>query len=143
MGRADYLLLGDYNVQCYRCGCKLKASMAARNWQGFYVCPEHNEPRQPQDFVRAIPDNQTPPWTQPWPISPYVYTNQFLGFTDGVTKTFQLGDGLYDTTVTSVQLDGVTATGYTTNATGLITFTLAPTPSGQKVTASGTENAPA
>ncbi len=41
--------------------------MLKKHWQGYYVCPEHWEPRQPQDFVRNIPDNQTPPWTQPMP----------------------------------------------------------------------------
>jgi len=38
------------------------------------VCEEHWEIRQPQDFVRATPDVQTPPWTQPMP------TNVFAGF---------------------------------------------------------------
>ena len=67
MGRADYLELGDWNVVCYQCGFKRKASMLVKNWQGYFVCPEHNEPRQPQDFVRSVPDVQTPPWTQPKP----------------------------------------------------------------------------
>jgi hypothetical protein len=46
------------------CGRKRKASTLERNWQGLYRCPEHNEPRQPQDFVRAIPDIVTPSWVQ-------------------------------------------------------------------------------
>ena len=65
MGKADFLRLGDWNVACFFCGRKRKASEMARYWKGFYVCPEHWEPRQPQDFVRGIPDNQAPPWTQP------------------------------------------------------------------------------
>jgi hypothetical protein len=28
-------------------------------------CPEHNEPRQPQDFVRNVPDVQSVPFAQP------------------------------------------------------------------------------
>ena len=64
-GRADFLELGDWNAVCYECGRKRKASTLMRHWQGYYVCPEHWEPRQPQDFVRGIPDVQTPPWTQP------------------------------------------------------------------------------
>mgnify|MGYP003644772567 CR=1 len=67
MGRADYLALGDWNAQCYECGRKRKASTMIKHWQGYWVCPEHWESRQPQDFVRSIPDVQTPPWTQPWP----------------------------------------------------------------------------
>lgn len=64
-GRADYLALGDWNAVCYQCGRKRKASTLLRYWQGYYVCEEHWEPRQPQDFVRSVPDVQTPPWTQP------------------------------------------------------------------------------
>lgn len=64
-GRADYLEEGTWNAVCYQCGRKRKANTLLRYWQGYYVCEEHWEPRQPQDFVRAIPDIQTPPWTQP------------------------------------------------------------------------------
>lgn len=64
-GRADFLRLGDWNVVCFRCGRKRKASSMAKQWQGYYVCPEHWEPRQPQDFVRGVPDFPAPPWAQP------------------------------------------------------------------------------
>jgi hypothetical protein len=66
-GRADYLALGDWNSVCYQCGRKRKASTMLRHWQGYYVCPEHWEPREAQDFVRSVPDVQTPPWVQPMP----------------------------------------------------------------------------
>lgn len=66
-GRADHLDLGDWNAVCFQCGRKRKASTLLQHWQGYYVCPEHWEARQPQDFVRAVPDVQTPPWTQPRP----------------------------------------------------------------------------
>lgn len=49
------------------CGRKRKASELVKNWQGMYRCPVHNEVRHPQDFVRAVPDVQTPPWVQPLP----------------------------------------------------------------------------
>lgn len=65
MGRADYFELGDYNAYCSECGRKRKASQLVQNWQGMYRCPSHNEPRQPQDFVRAIPDVMNVPWAQP------------------------------------------------------------------------------
>jgi hypothetical protein len=77
MGRADYLALGDWNVVCYQCGFKRKASMLVKNWQGFWVCPEHNESRQPQDFVRNVLDVQTPPWAQPAPADTFAYTCDF------------------------------------------------------------------
>ena len=46
--------------------------MMKRHWQGYYVCPEHWEVRQPQDFVRGIQDIQTPPWTQPMPADVFI-----------------------------------------------------------------------
>jgi len=64
-GEADYYESGGYNAVCYQCGRKRKASMLMRHWEGYYVCPEHWEERQPQDFVRGVQDVQTPSWTQP------------------------------------------------------------------------------
>lgn len=64
-GRADYLALGDWNAVCSLCGFKRKAGEMVKNWQGYWRCPEHNEPRQPQDFVRGEQDVQTVPWAQP------------------------------------------------------------------------------
>jgi len=66
-GEADYLALGDWNAVCYECGKKQKASQMRKHWQGYYVCPSCYEPRQPQDFVRGVPDVQAPPWVQPGP----------------------------------------------------------------------------
>jgi hypothetical protein len=63
-GRADYYEDGGYNAVCYECGRKRKASYLRRHWQGYYVCPEHWEPRQPQDFVSGVQDVQTVPWAQ-------------------------------------------------------------------------------
>lgn len=67
MGRADYYKPGSWNTVCYFCGFKRKGDEMLRYWQGFYVCPEHWEARQPQDFARSVPDNQSPPWSQPQP----------------------------------------------------------------------------
>lgn len=63
-GRADYLKLGDWNASCASCGRKRKATELRKDWKGFYVCPEHWETRHPQDFVRAMPENQSVPWSQ-------------------------------------------------------------------------------
>lgn len=64
-GRADYYGPGDWNVACSQCGRKRKASTMVKNWQGYWRCPEHNEPRHPQDFVRGTKDVQTVPYSQP------------------------------------------------------------------------------
>lgn len=63
-GKADNLELGDWNAVCWECGRKFKASQLLRHWQGYYLCPEHWEPRQPQDFVRGVPDKPAAPWIQ-------------------------------------------------------------------------------
>ena len=70
-GRADYLRLGDWNAVCYQCGRKRKASDLRRHWQGYFVCAEHWEPRQPQDFARGVREEVTPPWTQPMPADTF------------------------------------------------------------------------
>lgn len=64
-GGRDFYLPGDWNVACSMCGRKRKSSEMVRNWQGMWRCPEHNEARQPQDFVRAVPDVQSVPFAQP------------------------------------------------------------------------------
>lgn len=64
-GPADYFAEGDWNILCAQCGKKLKASRAVKNWQGTWRCPEHNEPRQPQDFVRGDKgEGQSAPFVQ-------------------------------------------------------------------------------
>lgn len=73
-GRADYLALGDWNAACSMCGRKRKASELVRNWQGLMRCPEHDEPRQPQDFARGVKEVISPPWAQ-------IETDNFVTFT--------------------------------------------------------------
>ncbi len=72
-GRADYLEPGSWNAVCWQCGRKRKSSQLVKNWQGYWVCPEHNEPRHPQEFVRAPETEKPPPWTQPMPADTLVY----------------------------------------------------------------------
>lgn len=69
----DSLILGDWNTICFECGGKFKASMMRRHWQGYYVCPEHWEPRHEQDFVKGVSDNQIPPWVQPPPADIFTH----------------------------------------------------------------------
>lgn len=60
----DYFINGDWNAYCARCGGKFKASQLRKQWQGYYVCPDDWEPRQPQDFVRSIRERPEVPWAQ-------------------------------------------------------------------------------
>lgn len=113
-GRADYFAPGDFNAACSMCGRKRKASTMERNWQGMYRCPEHNEPRQPQDFVRNVKDVMTVPWAQP-------ETNLFkqiqptfpcIALPDPVVCVY--GTGLPMTTVYSVDMTTVGGADMTT-----------------------------
>ena len=71
-GRADFLALGDWNATCDMCGKKFKSSMLKKRWDGAMVCPPDWETRHPQDFVRSVPDAQTPPYTRPVPAPIWV-----------------------------------------------------------------------
>lgn len=69
---SDHFVLGDWNAVCYECGRKKKASQLKKHWQGYMVCPEHWEPRHPQDFVSAPKAPEVPTWTQPMPADQFV-----------------------------------------------------------------------
>lgn len=64
---------GQFNVTCDVCSKKIKAEDAKQRWDGFIVCPDDFEERQPQDFVRARQDKISVPFTRP--IPPLVFTN--------------------------------------------------------------------
>lgn len=87
MGSADYFALGDWNIRCDACGRKLKGSQAKTMWNGLKVCPEHWEPRQPQDFVRSIQEHPTPPFVRKPP-------DLFIGFDYIVPENYNLTPGL-------------------------------------------------
>lgn len=65
MSADNRFVLGDYNAACYECGRKKKASELKAHWRGYWVCPEHWEPRHPQDFVGGVPNTTQVPWAQP------------------------------------------------------------------------------
>lgn len=55
---------GDWNATCSMCGRQRKAGKLVKNWQGQWRCPEHNEGRHPQEFVRAVPAEKPPLFVQ-------------------------------------------------------------------------------
>jgi hypothetical protein len=56
---------GDWLTICDRCGRVYHGSQLKKEWDGFMVCKDCWEPRQPQDFVRGIVDTQIPPYVRP------------------------------------------------------------------------------
>lgn len=45
---------GTTNAVCDQSGFKCKRSELVRRWDGYWVLPEFNHPRQPQDFAPKI-----------------------------------------------------------------------------------------
>jgi hypothetical protein len=58
---------GDWIADCDVCGRKYKASALSQRWDGLMCCDDDWEIRQPQDFVRGVPDTQIAPWLRPEP----------------------------------------------------------------------------
>ena len=71
------LELGKWNVICDRCGVKRKSDQVQGTWDKLIVCKPTIkagcwETRHPQDFVRAVVDNQTVPFSRPEPTDQFV-----------------------------------------------------------------------
>lgn len=71
IGPADFYAPGEWNLVCSMCGRKMKSSEAVKNWQGMWRHRRCNDTRQPQDFVRVLPDRETVPFAQP-PADSYI-----------------------------------------------------------------------
>ena len=72
MPGADFLDLGSWNAHCAKCGFKFKANELIKESAGaglssMYVCRKCWRPRQPQEFVRGIPEKPQAPWIQKFP----------------------------------------------------------------------------
>lgn len=83
---------GDWEALCDVCGRKYKASKLKQRWDGLMCCPQDWEIRQPQDFVRGVPDPQLVPWVRTEPTDqfvPFLYTYTYsFGSTNKATLTY-------------------------------------------------------
>ena len=57
MSKRKHYRKGDHWVHCQRCASVERSSDVRREWTGLIVCNECWEPRHPQDFVRARPED--------------------------------------------------------------------------------------
>ena len=73
MGGKNYYVSGSHNITCDVCSRKIKAHEAKQRWDGFIVCPDDFENRQPQDFVKAQTDKISVPFVRPIPT--LLFTN--------------------------------------------------------------------
>lgn len=79
MGRSDFFQAGSWNFICDNCGTVHKASESLLQWNNLRVCRECWEPRNPQDFVRPIPDPKPIPWSRPLPPLTFQYQGGMTG----------------------------------------------------------------
>ncbi len=75
MGKADFFQEREWNVRCQECWDKVKSGDIRRRWDNELVCPRCFEIRNPQDFVRGIPDNQSVPYSTADPT--WIYEGNF------------------------------------------------------------------
>lgn len=87
--KKEYYRPGDNWVICDLSGLKVRRSDTVKQWNGLIVKRDWAEPRNPQDFVRGIHDQQTVPNPRPEPttdsISGPLVTYIFEDFAAGVT----------------------------------------------------------
>ena len=67
----NYYISGEWNLICDVCGKKIKSGKSRHRWDGFVVCEDDWEERQPQDFVRARQDKISVPFTRPRPLDSF------------------------------------------------------------------------
>lgn len=62
----NYYKAKTWNAICDSCGFKFKSDQLKKRWDGLMVDEACWEPRQPQDFLRAVREtSNTLPWTRP------------------------------------------------------------------------------
>ena len=55
---------GRWQSICDRCGFKYHSDKLQKEWTGLMVCGGCYETRNPQDFLRVVPERIVPPWVR-------------------------------------------------------------------------------
>jgi PKD repeat protein len=87
MGRSDYYLDGSNNVICDQCGKKFKAHQLRKQWDGIWACNRCWDYRNPQEYVRGVPDNMAPDLSRPEAPDEFTAGAQALPMPDEPTPT--------------------------------------------------------
>lgn len=108
MSSWPYYDKGNWEAICDSCGRRYKASQLRLRWDGFMVCKDDWEPRQPQDFVRAKIDIQSVPWTRPEPTNTFVAISPVVwpGAVD-VSLGYDYGTAIVDLAIVDVAIVGI------------------------------------
>lgn len=67
---------GTWNICCQRTGFRVPSSEIRMEWDGLLVWKRVWEVRQPQDYLRGIPDNESVPFGNP--MQPPVFINRTI-----------------------------------------------------------------
>ena len=76
MSNQNKAKLGSWNVICDYCGFKFKAEDVKEDWRGLYACRKDWSPRNAQDFVRGVPDDQSTAFSRPEGADTFVTVNE-------------------------------------------------------------------
>ena len=71
---SSFFAKGEWNFTCDLCGRLEKSGRAQKTWDNHWVCMKHKEVRNPQDFLQAVKDDQTVPWSRVEPPAATVFT---------------------------------------------------------------------
>jgi hypothetical protein len=83
MSRSWHYKSGDWNALCDVCGKKHKASTMKQRWDGFMVCPEDFETRQPLDFIKVRKEQISVPWVRSQTEDVFVVPNEEFLYVEG------------------------------------------------------------
>ena len=129
MGTERHFKMGSFYRICDRTGFATRAERTRKEWTGLIVRDAQWEPRQPQDFVKGVIDDQTVPQPRPrqvdaydGPLHTYVTNNAGIGdvtITVNNTSRMYAGDSInleldngatLQTTIVKIWSDGVKLT---------------------------------
>jgi hypothetical protein len=69
---------GDWYFLDDRTGFKTRAGRARLMWDGYVTSGTHWNPRQPQDMVQGVRDEQAPPWTRPRQVNEFTVVASYV-----------------------------------------------------------------
>lgn len=73
---ADKYRPGQNRLKCQRTGFTIYSDDARREWNGTIVRERSYEERHPQDFVKAVKDDQKPSISNPGPADRFLADNE-------------------------------------------------------------------
>ena len=91
---------GQFNLYCDVCKKKIKAAEAKHRWDGFIVCADDWEPRQPQDFVKAKIDKISVPFSRP--VEEILWVQPPSDFCNSWTAVPEADQGVSDCATTNI-----------------------------------------